>query len=124
MLEYDAYLPILMFLGLGFLLSMVMMLITMWRCRRNPYAEKLTPYECGFNAFDQPEKNARGRFDVQFYLISILFIVFDLEIAFLFPWAISLKKIGLFGFWSMMIFLGVLSFGFFYEYRKGALEWD
>mgnify|MGYP001312745863 CR=1 FL=1 len=82
--------------------------------------EKLSAYECGFEAFD----DARGRFDVRFYLVAILFIIFDLEVAFLFPWAITLGKIGLFGFWSMMIFLTVLTIGFIYEWKKGALEWE
>ena len=85
-----------------------------------PDKEKLSAYECGFEAFD----DARGRFDVRFYLVAILFIIFDLEVAFLFPWAITLGKIGLFGFWSMMIFLTVLTIGFIYEWKKGALEWE
>ena len=85
-----------------------------------PDAEKLSAYECGFNAFD----DARMKFDVRFYLVSILFIIFDLEVAFLFPWAISLGDIGVYGFWSMIIFLAILTVGFIYEWRKGALEWD
>ena len=85
-----------------------------------PDNEKLSAYECGFEAFD----DARGRFDVRFYLVAILFIIFDLEVAFLFPWAISLGSIGLFGFWSMMIFLLILTIGFIYEWKKGALEWE
>ena len=85
-----------------------------------PDNEKLSAYECGFEAFD----DARGRFDVRFYLVAILFIIFDLEVAFLFPWAISLGKIGIFGFWSMMFFLLVLTVGFIYEWKKGALEWE
>ncbi len=124
MIDYNAYLPILMFLGLGFTLSIAMLIITTWRSRRNSYAQKDSPYECGFDSFDPPQKNARLRFDVQFYLVAILFIIFDLEIAFLFPWAISLKNIQLFGFWSMMFFLAVLTCGFLYEYLKGALEWE
>ena len=87
---------------------------------RNPDNEKLSAYECGFEAFD----DARGRFDVRFYLVAILFIIFDLEIAFLFPWAISLGGIGALGFWSMISFLGVLTIGFIYEWKKGALEWE
>jgi len=87
---------------------------------KNPDPEKLSAYECGFNAFD----DARMTFDVRFYLVSILFIIFDLEVAFLFPWAVSLKEVGVYGFWSMMIFLGILTIGFVYEWRKGALEWD
>ena len=88
--------------------------------QRKPDNEKLSAYECGFEAFD----DARGRFDVRFYLVAILFIIFDLEIAFLFPWAISLSGIGSLGFWSMMFFLGVLTIGFIYEWKKGALEWE
>ena len=85
-----------------------------------PDPEKSSAYECGFDAFD----DARMKFDIRFYLVSILFIIFDLEVAFLFPWAISLKEIGVYGFWSMMIFLAILTVGFAYEWRKGALEWD
>ena len=81
---------------------------------------KLSPFECGFAPFD----DARGQFDVRFYLVAILFIIFDLEVAFLFPWSVSFHKIGMLGFWSMMVFLGVLTIGFIYEWRKGALEWD
>ncbi len=88
--------------------------------RQRPDAEKLSAYECGFEAFE----DARIKFDVRFYLVAILFIIFDLEVAFLFPWAISLGQIGVFGFWSMMVFLGVLTVGFIYEWRKGALEWE
>ena len=88
--------------------------------KQNPDADKNAAYECGFDAFD----DARSRFDVRFYLVAILFIIFDLEIAFLFPWAISLGEIGGFGFWSMMIFLGVLTVGFIYEWNKGALDWE
>jgi NADH-quinone oxidoreductase subunit A len=87
---------------------------------QKPDPEKLSPYECGFEAFD----DARRRFDIRFYLVSILFIIFDLEVAFLFPWAISLGRIGAFGFWSMIAFLGVLTIGFIYEWKKGALEWE
>jgi NADH-quinone oxidoreductase subunit A len=123
MIEYENYLPILAFLGLGFALSFALMVLATWRSKKNTYFEKTTPYECGFEAFDSPQENARGRFNVQFYLIAILFIIFDLEIAFLFPWALSIKTIGVFGFWSMMAFLSVLSLGFVYEYFKGALEW-
>ena len=85
-----------------------------------PDREKLSAYECGFEAFD----DARGRFDVRFYLVAILFIIFDLEVAFLFPWAISLGQIGIYGFWSMMFFLLILTIGFVYEWKKGALEWE
>ena len=87
---------------------------------KNPDPEKVSAYECGFNAFD----DARMKFDVRFYLVSILFIIFDLEVAFLFPWAVAFKDVGAFGFWSMMTFLGVLTVGFIYEWRKGALEWE
>jgi NADH-quinone oxidoreductase subunit A len=88
--------------------------------RQNPDSEKLSAYECGFDAFD----DARTKFDVRFYLVAILFIIFDLEIAFLFPWAVSLGNIGLFGFWSMVVFLIILTIGFIYEWNKGALEWE
>ena len=87
---------------------------------RQPDPAKLTEYECGFPAFE----DARSQFDVRFYLVAILFIIFDLEVAFLFPWAISLGEIGVYGFWSMMIFLGILTIGFIYEWKKGALEWE
>ena len=82
--------------------------------------EKISAYECGFDPFD----DARSRFDIQFYLVAILFIIFDLEVAFLFPWALTLSKIGIFGFWSMMIFLIILTIGFLYEWKKGALDWS
>ena len=87
---------------------------------QRPDSEKVSSYECGFEAFD----DARSRFDVRFYLVAILFIIFDLEVAFLFPWAVSLGEIGVFGFWSMVVFLGILTIGFIYEWRKGALEWE
>ncbi len=87
---------------------------------RKPDAEKLSAYECGFDAF----ADVRGKFDVRFYLVTLLFIIFDLEIAFLFPWAITLGKIGVFGFWSMVVFLAVLTVGFIYEWKKGGLEWE
>lgn len=99
------------------------MVVSRLRGIQNPYKEKETPYECGFDAFDFPEDNTRRPFDVQFYLVSILFIIFDIEILFLIPYAVSLKKIGWFGFTSMMVFLFVLTIGFIYEWRKGALEW-
>ena len=114
------YLPILIFLAIAIGLTVVMLSASLLLAKQKPDSEKLSPYECGFEAFD----DARRQFDVRFYLVSILFIIFDLEVAFLFPWAVSLSKIGLFGFWSMMIFLGVLTVGFVYEWRKGALEWD
>jgi NADH-quinone oxidoreductase subunit A len=114
------YLPILIFLGVAIGLSFVMVGLPFIISLRRPDPEKLSPYECGFEAFS----DARGKFDVRFYLVSILFIIFDLEIAFLFPWAITLGKIGVFGFWSMMVFLGVLTVGFIYEWKKGGLEWE
>lgn len=124
MIRFENYLPILVFFALGFGISIALTIVSWWRSKKAPYKEKLSPYECGFDAFDTPEHNARGRFSVQFYLVAILFIIFDLEIAFLFPWAISLKTIGVFGFWSMMLFLGILTIGFIYEWKKGALEWE
>ena len=114
------YLPILIFFGIAIGLSAVMVLASLIVARQRPDAEKLSAYECGFEAFD----DARRKFDVRFYLLAILFIIFDLEVAFLFPWAISLGDIGAFGFWSMVVFLGVLTVGFIYEWRKGALEWE
>jgi NADH-quinone oxidoreductase subunit A len=115
-----SYLPIVIFMGIATAIALLLMITPILLAYKNPDPEKLSAYECGFNAFD----DARMKFDVRFYLVSILFIIFDLEVAFLFPWAISLGKIGLFGFWSMMVFLGVLTVGFVYEWRKGALEWD
>ena len=114
------YLPILIFLGVAAVLSIVMIGLSFVLGKQNPDSEKLSAYECGFPAFD----DARAKFDVRFYLVAILFIIFDLEIAFLFPWAVALGDIGLFGFWSMMLFLGVLTVGFIYEWMKGALEWE
>jgi NADH-quinone oxidoreductase subunit A len=114
------YLPILIFLGIAVALAAIMVGASLILARQAPDSEKLSPYECGFDAFD----DARGRFDVRFYLVSLLFIIFDLEVAFLFPWAIALGDIGLPGFWSMVIFLGVLTVGFVYEWRKGALDWE
>ncbi|MBA8666793.1 NADH-quinone oxidoreductase subunit A [Candidatus Jidaibacter acanthamoebae] len=114
------YLPILLFLilagGLAFIMSILPFLLATLRGD----SEKLSSYECGFEAFDAP----RSKFDVRFYLVSILFIIFDLEIAFLFPWAIVIRDIGLLGFWSMIIFLVVLTIGFIYEWKKGALDWE
>lgn len=114
------YLPIIIFLGLAVGLGVVLMLASFILAVRRPEPEKISAYECGFNAFD----DARMKFDVRFYLVAILFIIFDLEVAFLFPWAVSFKDIGLFGFWSMIVFLGVLTVGFAYEWKKGALEWE
>ena len=114
------YLPILIFIIIAFIIALLMMLTSFIIGTNRPDSEKLSPYECGFEAFD----DARGRFDVRFYLVAILFIIFDLEVAFLFPWAITLGKIGMLGFWSMIIFLVVLTIGFIYEWKKGALEWE
>jgi NADH-quinone oxidoreductase subunit A len=114
------YLPILIFLVIAVGLTVVMLSASLLLAKQSPDSEKLSPYECGFEAFD----DARRQFDVRFYLVSILFIIFDLEVAFLFPWAVTLGEIGVFGFWSMMIFLGVLTVGFIYEWKKGALEWE
>lgn len=114
------YLPILILLALAAGLSLAMVVAAYVAGRQKPDTEKNSAYECGFEAFD----DARTRFDVRFYLVAILFIIFDLEVAFLFPWAISLGDIGMFGFWSMVVFLGILTVGFIYEWRKGALEWE
>jgi NADH-quinone oxidoreductase subunit A len=114
------YLPILIFLGIAVGLTLVIVAASLIAGPHRPDSEKLSPYECGFEAFD----DARRRFDVRFYLVSLLFIIFDLEVAFLFPWAISLGEVGFFGFWSMVVFLGVLTIGFIYEWKKGALDWE
>ena len=114
------YLPILIFLAISGVLGTVLLVIPLLIAPNNPDPEKLSAYECGFNAFD----DARMKFDVRFYLVAILFIIFDLEVTFLFPWAITLKETGAFGFWSMMGFLGILTVGFIYEWKKGALEWE
>lgn len=114
------YLPILIFFGVAIGLAGLMIIASFIVARQNPDPEKVSAYECGFEAFD----DARSRFDVRFYLVAILFIIFDLEVAFLFPWAVSLSDTGLFGFWSMVVFLGILTIGFIYEWKKGALEWE
>ena len=114
------YFPVLVFLAIAAVIAAAMVGGAVFAAHQKPYPEKVSAYECGFEAFD----DARRRFDVRFYLVAILFIIFDLEVAFLFPWAISLGKIGLFGFWSMIVFLGVLTVGFIYEWCKGALEWE
>jgi NADH-quinone oxidoreductase subunit A len=114
------YLPIVVFLAIAGGLASVIIIASLIVAKQKPDAEKNSAYECGFEAFS----DARSKFDVRFYLVSILFIIFDLEIAFLFPWAITLGKIGVYGFWSMAVFLGVLTVGFIYEWRKGALEWE
>src|SRR6201747_2803092 len=114
------YLPILVFMVIAGVIAAAMVGGSLLAARQKPYAEKLSAYECGFEAFD----DARRRFDVRFYLVAILFIIFDLEVAFLFPWAVSLSHIGMLGFWSMIGFLAVLTVGFIYEWRRGALEWE
>ena len=114
------YFPILVFLVIAGGLAVLMVGFSFVAARQNPYSEKLSPYECGFEPFE----DARVRFDVRYYLVAILFIIFDLEVAFLFPWAVTLGKIGAFGFWSMMGFLLILTVGFVYEWRKGALDWE
>jgi NADH-quinone oxidoreductase subunit A len=114
------YFPILVFIALAAIIGIALVGGSLLAARQKPYAEKVSAYECGFEAFD----DARRRFDVRFYLVAILFIIFDLEVAFLFPWAVSLGDIGVFGFLSMMGFLAVLTVGFIYEWCKGALDWE
>jgi NADH-quinone oxidoreductase subunit A len=114
------YFPILVFLAIAGGIALAMITASFVLARQRPDSEKLSPYECGFDPFE----DARIRFDVRYYLVAILFIIFDLEVAFLFPWAVSLGDIGVFGFWSMIVFLGVLTVGFAYEWMKGALEWE
>ncbi len=114
------YLPVLIFIVIGLGLGTVMIAVGAMLGPRRPDSEKQSPYECGFEAFE----DSRMKFDVRYYLVAILFIIFDLEIAFLFPWAVVLDEIGMFGFLAMMVFLGVLVVGFVYEWRKGALEWE
>jgi NADH-quinone oxidoreductase subunit A len=114
------YLPILIFLGIAVGMTIMILMASFMVARQRPDTEKLSPYECGFEPFE----DTRSRFDVRYYLVAILFIIFDLEVAFLFPWAVSLGNIGLFGFWSMMFFLAILTIGFIYEWKKGALEWE
>jgi NADH-quinone oxidoreductase subunit A len=115
-----SYLPLIIFIAVAAGIGLALMIAPFIIAYRRPDPEKLSAYECGFNAFD----DARMKFDIRFYLVSILFIIFDLEVAFLFPWAITFGDLGAFGFWSMMVFLGVLTIGFVYEWKKGALEWD
>ena len=115
-----AYLPVLMFLFTAAAIGVVLLLVGWFLGPRRPDSEKLSPYECGFEAFE----DARMKFDVRYYLVAILFILFDLEIAFLFPWAIVLQDIGWFGLVAMLIFLGILTVGFIYEWKTGALEWE
>jgi NADH-quinone oxidoreductase subunit A len=114
------YLPLVVFVGVSIVIGLALLVSPFLLAYKNPDPEKLSAYECGFDAFD----DARMKFDVRFYLVAILFIIFDLEVAFLFPWAVAFGDIGLFGFWSMVVFLGVLTVGFIYEWNKGALEWD
>ncbi|WP_455205407.1 NADH-quinone oxidoreductase subunit A [Kaarinaea lacus] len=116
----ENYLPVLVFLIIGLAMGVVPIAIGYLLGPTKPYAEKLSPYECGFEAFE----DSRMKFDVRFYLVAILFIIFDLEIAFLFPWAVVLEEIGMFGFVAMAVFLGILVIGFIYEWKKGALEWE
>lgn len=116
----ENYLPILVFLGVGLFVGVAAIGIGFVLAPRKPDSEKLSPYECGFEAFE----DSRMKFDVRYYLVAILFIIFDLEIAFFFPWAVVLDEVGLVGFWAMMIFLGILTVGFIYEWKKGALEWE
>ena len=117
---FKDYLPLVVFIGVSFIFMAILMVVPFLVAVSKPDPEKLSAYECGFNAFD----DARMKFDVRFYLVSILFIIFDLEVAFLFPWIVVFKEIGFFGFCSIMFFLGILTVGFIYEWRKGALEWD
>ena len=114
------YLPLVVFIGVATVIGLVLLTVAFLVAYKAPDPEKLSAYECGFNAFD----DARMKFDIRFYLVAILFIIFDLEVAFLFPWAITLGATGVFAFWSMVVFLGVLTVGFIYEWKKGALEWE
>ncbi|MFO1183805.1 MAG: NADH-quinone oxidoreductase subunit A [Bauldia sp.] len=114
------YAPLVVFVGVAAVIGLALLLSPYAFAPRKPDSEKLSAYECGFEAFD----DARMTFDIRYYLVAILFIIFDLEIAFLFPWAVTFGELGWFGFWSMMAFLAVLTIGFAYEWKKGALEWD
>src|SRR5207245_8371962 len=114
------YLPLAIFMGISLAIGLVLLIAPFIVAYQQPDPEKLSAYECGFNAFD----DARMKFDVRFYLVAILFIIFDLEVSFLFPWAVAFGEVGVFGFWAVMIFLVVLTLGFLYEWRNGALEWD
>ena len=115
-----SYLPLVVFMGVALAIVLALLVAPFLVAYKRPDSEKLSAYECGFNAFD----DARMKFDVRFYLVAILFIIFDLEVAFLFPWAVAFGKLGATGFWSMVVFLAVLTVGFAYEWKKGALEWD
>jgi NADH-quinone oxidoreductase subunit A len=114
------YLPLIIFIGVAAAIGIALLASAFLLAYKQPDPEKLSAYECGFNAFD----DARMKFDVRFYLVAILFIIFDLEVTFLFPWATAYGRLGAYGFWSMMAFLAVLTIGFIYEWKKGALEWD
>jgi NADH-quinone oxidoreductase subunit A len=114
------YIPLIVFVGVAGLIGLALLVSAFLVAYKQPDPEKLSAYECGFNAFD----DARMKFDVRFYLVAILFIIFDLEVAFLFPWAVTFGRLGAYGFWSMMVFLAILTIGFIYEWKKGALEWD
>jgi NADH-quinone oxidoreductase subunit A len=114
------YFPLVVFIGVAGVIGLALLVIPFLIAFKQPDPEKLSAYECGFNAFD----DARMKFDVRFYLVAILFIIFDLEVTFLFPWAVAFGTLGAYGFWSMMAFLAVLTVGFIYEWKKGALEWD
>jgi len=114
------YLPLVLFIGLAVVIGCALLVAPFLVAYQNPDPEKLSAYECGFNAFD----DARMKFDIRFYLVAILFIIFDLEVAFLFPWAVAFREVGWFGLSSVLAFLAVLTIGFIYEWRKGALEWD
>ena len=116
----ENYLPILIFMAIGLGLGVVLLAVNRFLSPNRPNTEKLSPYECGFEAFE----DSRMKFDVRYYLVAILFIIFDLEIAFLFPWAVALNEIGMAGFLAMVLFLGILIVGFVYEWKKGALEWE
>jgi NADH-quinone oxidoreductase subunit A len=115
-----AYLPLIIFVGVSAAIALALLVSAFLIAYKQPDPEKLSAYECGFNAFD----DARMKFDVRFYLVAILFIIFDLEVSFLFPWAATFGRVGAFGFWAVIIFLAVLTIGFIYEWKKGALEWD
>ena len=120
MINFEEYIPILVFLLMALVISFGALFMSFVFAKKDPYKEKISAYECGF----EPFSDSRGKFDVKFYLVAILFIIFDLEIAFLFPWAVVLDHIGLEGYLAMAIFILILLVGFIYEWKKGALEWD
>lgn len=119
-MNLQEYFPVLLFIVIASLIGFALLAAGSLLGPRNPYPEKLSPYECGFSAFE----DSRMKFDVRYYLVAILFILFDLELAFLFPWAIANDSVGLVGFWTVMVFLAVLTVGFIYEWKKGALNWE